>query len=122
GRVHASSPNGRATRAAVRAAPPLAGGQLEENLECEGVGAAVVDEVARLAEIGLRVGRQQRLRVVEAKKDELLMPPAPHLRPASKPGSFIPASSRRRPRSDRGGGVAARTRGGRARTRPRGGI
>jgi hypothetical protein len=54
--------------------------ELEENLECEGEGAAAVDEIARLAEIGLRVRQQQCLRIAKAKKDELLMPPAPHLR------------------------------------------
>jgi len=87
--VHASSPNGRATRAAIRAAPPLAGGQLEENLEWEGVGAAVVDEVARLAEIGLRVGQQERLRIAEAKKDELFMSLAPHLRMLDRESGFV---------------------------------
>src|SRR5438552_2456276 len=43
---------------ATRAAPPLVTGELEENPECEGEGAAPVEEVARLAEIGLRVGQQ----------------------------------------------------------------
>ncbi len=51
--VHASSPDGRASRPAIRAASTLASGELEENLECEGEGTAAVDEVARLAEIGL---------------------------------------------------------------------
>ncbi len=46
-------PDGRASRPAIRAASTLASGELEENLECEGEGAAAVDEVARLAEIGL---------------------------------------------------------------------
>ncbi len=50
--VHASSPDGRASRPAIRAASTLASGELEENLECEGEGTAAVDEVARLAEIG----------------------------------------------------------------------
>jgi hypothetical protein len=81
--------DGRATRPAIRAAPTLASGQLEENLECEGEGAAAVDEVARLAEIGLRVGQQQRLHIAEAKKEELLLPPAPHLRMLDREGGFV---------------------------------
>jgi hypothetical protein len=48
-----TNPAGRANRPASRAGSTLASGELEENLECEGEGTAAVDEVARLAEIGL---------------------------------------------------------------------
>ena len=48
-----TNPTGRASRPAIRAGSTLASGELEENLECEGEGTAAVDEVARLAEIGL---------------------------------------------------------------------
>jgi hypothetical protein len=48
-----TNPAGRASRPAIRAGSTLASGELEENLECEGEGTAAVDEVARLAEIGL---------------------------------------------------------------------